>query len=141
MQVISRETLKRTSDRQKRYANLHQSSQAFKARDKVFLRVKPKRSSLQLGKYKKLAYRYCGTYEILGRIGEQSYELALPTHLHVHNVSHASLLKNYVANPNHVLNLDDTILVNQEVYHMEPDWIVDVKEKKLRHRTIREALV
>ena len=24
---------------------------------------------------------------------------------------------------------------------MEPDWILDVKEKQLRHRTIREALV
>ena len=83
----------------------------------MFLRVKPKRSSLQLGKYKKLVYRYCGPYEILKRIGEQSYELALPPHLHVHNVFHVSLLKTYVANPDHVLNLDlnldDTILVNQ----------------------------
>ena len=107
----------------------------------MFLRVKPKRSSLQLGKYKKLAYRYCGPYEILRRIGEQSYELALPTHLHVHNVFHVSLLKTYVANPDHVLNLDETILVNQQEFHMEPDWIVDVKEKKLHHRTIIEALV
>ena len=79
----------------------------------MFLRVKPKRSSLRLGKYKKLAYRYCGPYEILRRIGEQSYKLALPTHLHVHDVFHVSLLKTYGANHNHVLNLNDTILVNQ----------------------------
>ena len=78
----------------------------------MFLRVKPKRSSLQLGKYKKLTYCYGGPYEILRRIGEQSYELALPPHLHVHNVFHVSLLQTYVANPDHVLNLDDTILVN-----------------------------
>ena len=70
--------LMRASDRQKRYADLHQSSRIFKAREKVFLRVKPKRSSLKLGKYKKLAYRYCGPYEIVRRIGEQFYELALP---------------------------------------------------------------
>ena len=89
LQVI-RETLKRASDRQKSYANLHWSSRIFKAGDRVFLRVKPKRSSLRLGKYKKLAYRYCGPYEILRRIGEQSYELALPAHLHVHNVFHVS---------------------------------------------------
>ena len=113
---VIRETLKRASDRQKSYADLHRSSRAFEARDKVFLRVKPKRSSLQLGKYKKLAYRYCGPYEILRRIGEQSYELALPTHLHVHNVFHVSLLKTYVANLDHVLNLDDTILVNQQEF-------------------------
>ena len=71
--------------------------------------------------YKKLAYRYCGPYEILRRIGEQSYELALPTHLHVHNFFHVKLLKTYVANPNHVLNLDDTILVNQHKFQMEPE--------------------
>ena len=115
LQVV-REALKRASDRHTSYAYLHRSSQTFKAGDKVFLRVKLKRSSLQLGKHKKLAYRYCGSYEILRRIGEQSYELALPTHLYVHNVFHVSLLKPYVANPNHVLNLDDTILVNQQVF-------------------------
>ena len=74
-----------------------------------------------MGQYKKLAFRYCGPYEILRRIGEQSYELDLPSHLHVHNVFHASLLKAYVANPEHILNLDDTILVNQQEFQMEPE--------------------
>ena len=69
-----------------------------------------------MGKYKKLAYQYYGPYEILRRIGEQSYELALPTHLHVHNVFHVSLLNTYVTNPNHVLNLDDIILVNYQEF-------------------------
>ena len=95
---VSRQALKKASDRQKSYADLHRSSRVFKAGEKVFLRVKPNRSSLKLGKYRKLAYRYHGPYEILQRIGEQSYELALPPHLHVHNVFHVSLLKNYVAN-------------------------------------------
>ena len=107
----------------------------------MFLRVKPKKNSLRLGKYKKLAYRYCGPYEILRRIGEQSYELALPTHLHVHNVFHGSLLKTYVANPNHVLNLDDTILVNQQEFQMEPEHILDMEEKQLHHRNIKEVWI
>ena len=47
-------------------------------------------------------------------MGEQSYQLALPPHLHVHDVFHDNLLKQYVANPEHVLDIDDTILVNQE---------------------------
>ncbi len=138
---VIRETLKRASDRQKSYADLHRSSRVFKAGDRVFLRVKPKRSSLKLGKYKKLAYRYCGPYEVLRRIGEQSYELALPANLHVHNVFHVSLLKTYVANPEHVLNLDDTILVNQQEFQMEPEQILETKEKQLRHRTIKEVLI
>ena len=93
----------------------------FREGNKVFLRVKPKRNSLELGKCKKLAFRYCGPYEILTRIGEQSYKLALPPHLHVHNVFHVSLLKKYNANPQHILDLDNTILVNQEELQMEPE--------------------
>ena len=56
---IIRQSLKKASDRQKSYANLHRSTQIFKVGDRVFLQVKPKRSSLKLVKYKKLAYRYC----------------------------------------------------------------------------------
>ena len=94
-----------------------------------------------MGKYKKLAYQYCGPYEILRRMGEQSYELALLAHLHVHNVFHVSLLNTYVANHNHGLNLDDTVLINQQEFQMELEQILDMKEKQLRHRFIREALI
>ena len=140
LQVI-RGALKRASDRQKSYADLRRTSREFKTGDKVFLRVKPKRSSLKLGKYKKLAFRYCGPYEIVKRIGEHSYKLALPPHLHIHDVFHVSLLKQYVANSEHVLNTDDTILVNQEEFPMKPEMILETKERNLRRRTIREVLV
>ena len=46
MQVI-RQSLKKTSDRQKSYAYLHRSSHNFQIGDKVFLRLKPKKSSLK----------------------------------------------------------------------------------------------
>ena len=140
LQVI-RGALKRASDRQKSYADLRRTSREFKTGDKVFLRVKPKRSSLKLGKYKKLAFRYCGPYEIVKRIGEQSYKLALPPHLHIHDVFHVNLLKQYVANSEHILNTDDTILMNQEEFPLKPEMILETKERNLRHRTIREVLV
>ena len=113
---IVRQSLKRASDRQKSYADMHRSSREFQKGDKVFLRVKPKRSSLKLGKFRKLAHRYCGPFEILQRIGEQSYKLALPEHLHVHNVFHVSLIKKYVPSVEHVLDLNDNVLVNQEEF-------------------------
>lgn len=69
----------------------------------VFLRVKPKRSSLALEKFWKLAFRYCGPYVITRRIGELAYELLLPPHLRIHNVFHISLLKKYVPNNQHIL--------------------------------------
>ena len=47
----------------------------------------------------------------------------------------------YVANPEHILNLDDTILVNQQEFQMEPEQILEMKEKQLCHRIIREVLI
>ena len=120
MQVI-RQSLKRASDRQKSYADLHRSSRTFQIGDKVFLRVKPKRSSLKMGKCRKLSFRYYGPFEVLRRMGDQSYKLALPPQLHVHDVFHVSLLKKYVPNPGHILDLDDNVLVNQEEFWMEPE--------------------
>ena len=62
---IIRQSLKKASERKKSYANLHQSSQIVQAGDKVSLRVKPKRSSLKLRNYRKLAYKYYGPFEVL----------------------------------------------------------------------------
>ncbi|MCO5602898.1 hypothetical protein L7F22_057038 [Adiantum nelumboides] len=101
----------------------------------------PKRSSLKLGKFCKLAFKYCGPFEIFRRAGEQAYELALPPHMRIHNVFHVSLLKKYVFDPLHILNHDDAILVNQKEFQMEPEQVLEVKERKLRHRTLREVLV
>ena len=60
------------------------------------MKVKAKRISLTLGRCGKLAPRFCGPFEILAKRGPMAYELALPTHIRVHNVFHASLLKKYV---------------------------------------------
>ena len=103
--------------------------------------MKPKRSSLKLGKYRKLAFRYCGPFEVVKRVGEQSYQLALSLHLHVQDVFHVSLLKQYVANPEHVLEIDDTILVNQEEFPLKSEMILESQEKHLRRRTTRRVLV
>ena len=64
-------------DCQKRYTDPKRSERSFKEGDKVFLQVCPKRSSLSLGKYKKLSPRYSGPYEVIKRIGPQAYKLKL----------------------------------------------------------------
>ena len=92
LQII-RENLKKANDRQKSYAELKRLVQESKGGDQVFIQFKPKKSSLRLGKHKKLAYRYCGPFKVTKRIGEQAYKLELPPRLHVHNVFHVNLLK------------------------------------------------
>ena len=61
--------------------------------------------------------------------------------MHVNNVFHVSFLKKYIADPLHVLNKDDNILILQEEFQMEPEQILEVKERKLCHRRVREVLV
>ena len=54
---------------------------------------------------------------------------------------HVSLLKKYVPNPGHILDLDDNVIVNQEEFRMEPEQILKVREKQLRNRVLRDVLV
>ena len=64
-------------------------------------------TSLRLGSCAKLAPRYCGPFEILSRIRQVAYQLALPPNLRVHNVFYISVLKKYVHDTTHVINWND----------------------------------
>jgi hypothetical protein len=65
--------LKAAQDRKKIYVDKGRTHREFKVGDHVFLKVKSNRSSLKLGNCSKLAARYCGTFEILERIGPMDY--------------------------------------------------------------------
>lgn len=130
MQAI-RKDIKAAQDRQKHYADAKRSVRTFEEGDMVFLRVRPKRSSISLGRYKKLSLRYCGPYAITWKIGDQAYELLLPPQLKVHNVFHVSLLKKYVPDPSHILDEDQMTFPAQGQLELEPEEILDVREKTL----------
>jgi hypothetical protein len=72
--------------------------------DHVFLKVKANRSSLKLGNCSKLAAHYCGSLEILERIGHVPYMIALPTSMSIYNLFHVSLFKKYILDANHVID-------------------------------------
>ncbi|GAV79356.1 hypothetical protein CFOL_v3_22821 [Cephalotus follicularis] len=92
---------------------------------------------MRFGKKGKLSPRYIGPYEILERIGEVAYRLALPPSLsHVHNVFHVSLLRKYMANPFHVLRAEPIQVHEDLSYDEQPMEILDHKEQILRTKTI-----
>ena len=89
MEVIVKKVqgnLKIVQDQQKSQAELKRTPKEFQVGEHIFIKVRPKKSSLRLGSCVKLVPRYCGPFEILSRIGQVAYQLALPSNLRVHNV-------------------------------------------------------
>nr|GFC78524.1 retrotransposable element Tf2 [Tanacetum cinerariifolium] len=73
--------------RQKSYADKHHRALEFQPGDHVFLKVSPARGVRRFGIKSKLSPRFIGPFDILDRVGEVSYRLALPPQLsHVHDV-------------------------------------------------------
>jgi hypothetical protein len=131
-----KKNLKSTQDRQKIYVDKNRIHKEFKVGDHVFLEVKANRSSLKLGSCAKLAARFCGPFEILERIGPDSYIIALPTSMSIHNVFHVSFLKKYIPDANHVIDWN-VIRVEQEgTFQVHPVCILGEKVKNLWNQAI-----
>jgi hypothetical protein len=141
-QVIQiKQNLKIAQDRQKSYADRKRTPREFKTRDHVYLRVRPRKSSLRMGACAKLAPRYCGPFEVLDRVGPVAYRLALPPTVKAHNVFHVSLLKKYVHDANHIIDWSVIQVEPEGEFLPEPQCILDRKETSLRNRTIAQVKV
>ena len=76
--------------------------------DHVFQKISPTRGVMRFGKSGKLSPRYVGPFEILKRVGEVAYQLALPPTLtSTHDVFHVSMLKKYVLDDSHRIDYSD----------------------------------
>ena len=60
-----RKNLKASQERQKSYVDKHRVHREFSVGDHVYLRARPRKSSLKLGSCAKLSPRYCGSFEVL----------------------------------------------------------------------------
>jgi hypothetical protein len=74
------------------------------------------------------------------RIGEVAYELELPEGSRIHNVFHVSCLKKAVGQ-NIVVTTVLPPLNEEGKLLLEPAEIIDVRERALRNRTLKEYLV
>ena len=78
----------------------------FHVGDHFYIRVRKSKSSLKLRSCAKMSPRYCGSFEVLERIGLVAYRFALPASTRAHNVFHVSLIKKYAHDSNHVIDWD-----------------------------------
>ncbi|XP_019244257.1 PREDICTED: uncharacterized protein LOC109224125, partial [Nicotiana attenuata] len=84
----------------------------------------------------KLSPRFIGPFEILDRVGEVAYRLALPPGLSaVHPVFHVSMLRKYHGDPSHVLDFSTVQLDKDLTYAEEPVAILDRQVRQLRSKS------
>lgn len=102
-----RSNLKTGQDQQTNFVVHKRNFQEFQVGDHVYVHVVAKKSTLQWGGCAKLALQFCCPFQILPRIGLVSYQLALPSHIRVHNVFHVYVLRKYIYDPNHIINWQD----------------------------------
>ncbi|GJR33795.1 putative nucleotidyltransferase, ribonuclease H [Tanacetum coccineum] len=101
--AVAKEKLKEARSRQKSYADKHRRDLEFQVGDRVFLKVSPFLGVKSFLGSRASSVLDSSVFEILERIGEVSYRLALPPQLsHVHDVFHVSLLRGYHYHPLHV---------------------------------------
>ena len=103
----------------------------------VFLKIAPFKGVMRFGKKGKLSPRYIGPFEILKRVGNVAYKLALPQELaNVHNVFHVSMLKKYISDPSHILDHEPIEVHEDLTYEERPVRILAREEKVLRNKVI-----
>ncbi|XP_059315379.1 uncharacterized protein LOC132065986 [Lycium ferocissimum] len=97
---------------------------------------------IRFGKRDKLSPRYLGRFEVLCRVGDITYELALPPSLSgVHSVFHVSMLKKYHSDGSYIVRWDYVLLDQNLSYEEEPIVILDRQVRKLRSKKIASIKV
>ncbi|XP_070030267.1 uncharacterized protein [Nicotiana sylvestris] len=128
--------------RQKSYADRKVREVAYMVGEKVLLRISPMKGVMRFRKKAKLSPWFIGPIEILKRIGEVAYELALPPSLSgVHLVFHVSMLRKYVGDLSHVLDFSTLQLDSDKTYSVESMAILDRQVRKLRSKNISSLKV
>ena len=124
-------------DRQRKYADLHRKDMEFEVGSLVLLKVSPWKGLIRFGQKGKLSPRFIGLYEVLEKVGNIAYEIALPPHRqHIHNVFHVSMLKKYIPDSNQVIEYEQVEIQPDLSYVEQPIEILVRKEKVLRNRFV-----
>ena len=98
----------------------------------------PKRGVVRISKRGKLSLRFIGPFEILERVGNVAYQLALPpSMIGVHEVFHVSMLRKYTPDPAHVVDWGQIEVDTDGTFEEGPVCIVDSRDQVLRRKTVR----
>ena len=101
------ERMKASQSRLKSYHNKHRKSLEFQDGDHVFFRVTPVMGVGRALKSNKLTSCFIDPYQIIKRVGEVAYHVALQSSLlNLHSVLYVSQLRKYVFDPTNIIQMD-----------------------------------
>ncbi|XP_055826321.1 uncharacterized protein LOC129894682 [Solanum dulcamara] len=131
------EDMLRASDRVRTAQSRHQSYAdhrrrplRFEVGDRVFLRVSPLKGVIRFGRQGKLSPKYIRPFEILRKVGEVAYELALPpAFLAIHPIFHISMLHRYIPDESH----EPIAILARDVRHLRSKSIPVIKVQWCHH--------
>ena len=92
---------------------------------------------MRFGKRGKISTRYIGPFEVLKRVVEVAYELALPPGLSgVNSVFYVSMQKKYHSDGNYIIRWDLILLDENLSYEEQPIAILEREVRKMRSKEI-----
>ncbi|KAA0063945.1 reverse transcriptase [Cucumis melo var. makuwa] len=92
---IARAYLEKASKQMKKWADKKRWPLEFRARDQVLIKLRPEQVRFRGRKDQRLVRKYEGPVEVLKKVGNTSYRVALPTWMKIYPVIHVSNLKPY----------------------------------------------
>jgi hypothetical protein len=127
---------------QKSYADVRRRDLEFVVGDQVLVKVAPTKGIVRFGTTRKLSPRYIGPFEIIARVGSLAYLLKLHESMRgVHNVFHVSMLRKYLRDPEHKIDLEPITVQQDLTVECHPLRILDSSERIMRRRTIKYVKV
>jgi hypothetical protein len=110
--------------------------------DQVLLKVSPTKGIVWFGATRKLSMRYIGPFVIIARVGSLAYHLQFPDSMNgVHNVFHISMLRKYLPDPEHEIDLESITVQQDLTLECHPVRILESLECVMRTRTTKYVRV
>ncbi|KAA0054053.1 reverse transcriptase [Cucumis melo var. makuwa] len=92
---MARAYLEKASKRMKKWADKKRQPLEFPAGDQVLIKLRLEQVSFRGRKDQRLVKKYEGPVEVLKKVGNTSYRVALPTWMKIYPINHVSNLKPY----------------------------------------------
>ena len=125
----------------KRFADKKKSEVHFNVGDWVLVKLQPYRQhSVFLRKNHKLSVKFFGPFQILQRIVQVAYKLALPEKAKIHPVFHVSILKPYNSlSMDHMPSLPP--LLDEQGPMIQPEKILQDRTILRKAKLVKQALI